>query len=78
MPMAVEPWGKDASYLVERALEFGESTDGAFDIAIYPIMAEWGFTTGDFKFLLKRHWIVFWKKRNYRMSCLIKRQYRIF
>ena len=41
--------GKDASYLVERALEFGESTDGAFDIAIYPIMAEWGFTTGDFK-----------------------------
>ena len=34
---------------MERALEFGESTDGAFDIAIYPIMAEWGFTTGDFK-----------------------------
>ena len=41
--------GEDASYLVERALEFGKSTDGAFDIAIYPIMAEWGFTTGDFK-----------------------------
>ena len=41
--------GKDASYLVERALEFGKSTGGAFDIAIYPIMAEWGFTTGDFK-----------------------------
>lgn len=41
--------GKDASYLVERALEFGKSTGGAFDIAIYPIMKEWGFTTGDFK-----------------------------
>ena len=24
-------------------------TDGAFDIAIYPVMQEWGFPTKDFK-----------------------------
>ena len=41
--------GEDASYLVERALEFGESTDGAFDIAIYPVMEAWGFPTQNYQ-----------------------------
>lgn len=39
----------DTSELLERALEIGSETDGAFDITIYPLMEEWGFTTGDFR-----------------------------
>ncbi len=39
---------EDTAYLVERALEIYESTDGAFDISIHPVMALWGFITGDF------------------------------
>ena len=39
----------DGSYLVQRALELNKETDGAFDIAIYPIMEAWGFPTQDFK-----------------------------
>ncbi|MGN0291097.1 MAG: FAD:protein FMN transferase [Lachnospiraceae bacterium] len=37
---------EDTAYLLERSLELYESTDGAFDITIYPLMEEWGFTTG--------------------------------
>ena len=40
---------EDGSYLVQRALELNKETDGAFDIAIYPIMEAWGFPTQDFK-----------------------------
>lgn len=39
----------ELGYLVERSLELYESTDGLFDIAIYPIMDEWGFTTENYK-----------------------------
>lgn len=39
---------EDTAYLAERALEIWESTGGAFDITIYPVMDLWGFTTGDF------------------------------
>ncbi len=38
----------DTSYLVERSLEISKSTNGAFDIAIYPIMQAWGFTSGNY------------------------------
>lgn len=38
----------DTSYLVERALDLYHSTDGAFDIAIYPIMQAWGFPTQEY------------------------------
>lgn len=31
------------------ALDFSEKTDGALDISIYPILKEWGFTTGEYK-----------------------------
>lgn len=44
---------EDGAYLVERALEMYESTDGAFDIAIYPVMKAWGFTDGAFKVPLR-------------------------
>lgn len=39
---------EDTSYLVKRALDIYQSTNGAFDISIYPVMQLWGFTTGDF------------------------------
>lgn len=39
---------EDTSYLVERALDLYESTGGAFDISVYPVMKLWGFTSGDF------------------------------
>jgi thiamine biosynthesis lipoprotein len=38
----------DTSYLVESALDLYHSTDGAFDIAIYPIMQAWGFPTQEY------------------------------
>lgn len=40
---------EDSSYLVERSLELYEDTDGAFDIAIYPVMEAWGFTDDAFR-----------------------------
>ena len=39
---------EDTEYLVKRALDIYQSTNGAFDISIYPVMQLWGFTTGDF------------------------------
>jgi len=40
---------EDAGYLVERALELNKETDGAFDIAIYPVMEAWGFPTQNYQ-----------------------------
>ena len=39
---------EDTDYLVKRALDIYQSTNGAFDISIYPVMQRWGFTTGNF------------------------------
>ena len=39
---------EDTDYLVKRALDIYQSTIGAFDISIYPVMQLWGFTTGNF------------------------------
>lgn len=33
--------------LLSRALELCESTDGALDVTIYPVVKAWGFTTGE-------------------------------
>ena len=35
--------------LINRAVNANEITDGAFDIAVYPIVKAWGFTTGEYK-----------------------------
>ena len=35
--------------MLKQALEAYETTGGAFDITIYPLMVEWGFTSGDFR-----------------------------
>lgn len=40
---------KDTEYLIDRSQELYKSTDGAFDIAIYPVMEAWGFTTRDYR-----------------------------
>lgn len=37
----------DTAYVVSEALNVCESTDGALDITIYPVLREWGFTTGN-------------------------------
>ena len=42
------PLSEDTTYLLERSLELYDSTNGVFDIAIYPIMDAWGFTTGNY------------------------------
>ena len=39
---------EETAYLVERSLDLYEATDGAFDIAIYPVMKAWGFTDDNF------------------------------
>lgn len=36
---------EDTANLIRQALEFNLRTKGAFDITIYPLMVEWGFTT---------------------------------
>lgn len=40
---------KEGAYLMRRALAFHKETDGAFDVAIYPLMEAWGFTTKKYR-----------------------------
>lgn len=44
----------DTFYLMNKALEICDTTDGAFNPAIYPLMELWGFTTGEYKVPTKR------------------------
>ncbi len=39
----------DTIELIKKAEEVGKETDGALDITLYPLLKEWGFTTGDYK-----------------------------
>lgn len=39
---------EDSAVMVEKALEVGDRTGGKFDITIYPLMVEWGFTSDNF------------------------------
>lgn len=39
----------DTEVLIKRAIDIYNSTNGAFDITIYPVMKEWGFTDGSYK-----------------------------
>ncbi len=39
----------ETSGLIQFALEMYRKTDGALDISLYPILCEWGFTTGNYK-----------------------------
>lgn len=40
---------EDTSYLVAESLRLWDMTGGCFDIAIYPVMEAWGFTTKEFR-----------------------------
>lgn len=39
---------EDTTYLLERSLELYDSTDHVFNIAVYPLMEAWGFTSGNY------------------------------
>lgn len=39
----------EPAQIMEEALQYCESTDGALDITIYPVLKAWGFTTGEYK-----------------------------
>lgn len=39
----------DTAELIGYSLEMNRQTGGAFDITLYPVLREWGFTTGDYK-----------------------------
>lgn len=39
----------DTAKLIDAAKEYGADTDGALDITVYPVLKEWGFTTGEYK-----------------------------
>ena len=43
------PVSDETVFLIERGSEFYKKTDGAFNPALYPVIKEWGFTTGDYK-----------------------------
>ncbi|MCM1133790.1 MAG: FAD:protein FMN transferase [Ruminococcus flavefaciens] len=38
----------DTAEIIASAIEYGDST-GTLDITVYPVLREWGFTTGDYK-----------------------------
>lgn len=40
---------EDTGYLIERSKEIYDSTNGVFDITIYPIMQAWGFPTEKYR-----------------------------
>lgn len=40
---------EDSAYLLKRSMELWESTEGAFDITIYPVMKAWGFAGETFQ-----------------------------
>lgn len=40
---------EDAGYLMEQSLKLYQNTDGIFNIAIYPVMEAWGFTTQNYR-----------------------------
>lgn len=40
---------KDTAYLIEKSLEYYEETNHTYDITVYPLVYEWGFTTQNYK-----------------------------
>lgn len=40
---------RDTADLLSLSLEISEMTDGALDCTMYPVLKEWGFTTGEYK-----------------------------
>ena len=40
---------EDAVTLIEAGISYWNETSGALEISVYPVLAEWGFTTGEYK-----------------------------
>lgn len=40
---------KESAEILEGALEVCRDTDGALDVSIYPVLKDWGFTTGEYR-----------------------------
>ncbi len=40
---------RDCAWLISNAVKYGGMTGGALDITLYPVVKEWGFTTGEYK-----------------------------
>ena len=53
---------------IAKAIEVGNMTDGALDISVYPIVREWGFTTGDSEnepyYKIPDQWLIDWHLGN--------------
>ena len=45
-PLTVQP---ETAFLIKQSQHFYEQTGGAFNPALYPVIREWGFTTGEYK-----------------------------
>ena len=41
--------GPDTETILNRALDICGETEGALDVSIYPVVREWGFTTGEYR-----------------------------
>ncbi len=39
----------ETSEIISRSIEISEITGGALDCTVYPVLTEWGFTTGEYK-----------------------------
>ena len=39
---------EETADILKKALEYCEKSRGSFDISVYPLVREWGFTTGDY------------------------------
>lgn len=39
----------DTSLLIDKAIDIGGMTHGALDITVFPVLKEWGFTTGEYR-----------------------------
>ena len=60
----------DADKILTSALELSEKTKGALDISLYPIVREWGFTTGEYKIPSKETLAELLKNTGYeKISC---------
>ena len=59
------PIHSETHFLLEQSRFFFELTDGAFNPALYPIIKEWGFTTGNYKIPSKEKIIELLPKCNF-------------
>lgn len=40
---------EETAFLIDKSLDIGRKTNGAFDITVYPLMELWGFTSGNYR-----------------------------